>query len=332
LCGDFSFELTNFPVDDLANVMPGKTVAVDIATTKMKHKIITGYIDSVRRTASGGGSQFEFSGRDKTSDLVDSSALYKTSSWRKAVLSKIVTDICEPFDVGVVTYLDEDPTVEEFTLQTGETAFGAIERLCRAFAILPVTDSEGFLTLTSVGDSKADIRLVVGDNVKYLEVEEDDSGRFSEYYFKGQAKGNGSSWQKKNTQLVGLSWDDDVSRYRPFVCMCEKKMTRTEIAKRARWEAQVRAGRALRCSVTVLGWLQEPNKIDSRPWEINELIELQYDAWDIDAELVISSVTFGLNEADGRFTNLELSPPEIFAANPSERIELSRRSRVRPVD
>jgi prophage tail gpP-like protein len=331
LSGDFSFSLANFPLDNTKEIVTGQSVEIVIETTGIQHKIITGYINKTKRSFSGEKTELQFVGRDKTSDLVDCAALYKNSQWKKKKLDSICEDICKPYNIYVDSAdIDPAPMVEDFALQSGETAFSAIERLCRAFGILPLTDENGSLLLTSIGINNADVRLIVGENIKEIDYEEDDSGRYSDYYFRGQGSGNGSQWKNDVIRLLGKAVDVDITRYRPYLAFGERRMKPTEIARRAAWEAQVRAGRAIRVTITVLGWLQDPMDENSRPWRINELVEIIHNSWEISAQLVVSSVIFNLTEQGGRYTILELNPPEIYKADPGETIELSRRSRVRP--
>lgn len=328
LCGEFSFRLVDFPYEDTKLIRPGLPAKVQIGT----QNLVTGYIDKVRRSKSGEDTSLEFNGRDKTSDLVDCSAIFKTNNWRKSTLQTIARDICEPFGINVNMPYSEDPDVQEFAIQTGESPFTAIERLCRAYSILPVTDANGDLVLTTISSDFADVKLEVGQNIKEISYELDDSGRYSNYFFKGQTRGKGSGWLEDKVNLRGESVDLGVGRYRPLVFVAERHLSQVEIANRAAWEAQVRAGRAEKTTVVVVGWMQNNQLPDfaSRPWAINELVSLRDREWDIDSLLLISSVTFEITNEGGRLTTLELSPPEIYRANPGEEIELSRRSRVTP--
>ena len=328
LSGDFNFNLIDFPIDKTKNFAPGKSVEVEMSGGLLTHRLITGYIDRVVRTKEGRSTSLEFAGRDKTSDLIDSSAIYKNNYWKKKKISKIIKDICDPFDISVVLDVD-DVNVDDFTIQSGETAFTAIERLARAYSFLLMTDENGRLLLSKVSSDRASVRLEVGQNVKRIMYEEDNSGRYSEYLAKGQGKGGGSEWSNDIVSLKGECSDSGIDRYRPYVFSVEKKMNRTEIQKRVNWEAQVRAGRAIRCEVVVNGWLQDPTSEVSEPWKINLLTNVVDKTWGIDSELVTSSVNFSLTSSGGRLTTLELSPPEIFSENPGDTVKLSNRSSVR---
>lgn len=328
LCGSFYFSLYDFPYEDTLQIQPGTSAVIKSGT----QELITGYIDSVRRSKNGMQTRLEFTGRDKTSDLVDCSAIYKSNRWKKSTLFAIAADLCAPFGINVVLAGVSDPKIDEFAIQTGESPFEAIERLCRAEGILPSTNTSGELLLTSVGTDTADTSLIVGDNILDITYELDTSGRYSEYLFKGQSRGAGSGWLTDKINLRGTSEDSEIDRYRPLLVVVERKTSSAAIAKRAAWEAQVRAGRGERTQVVLRGWEQTQSIIPggSRLWTINELVSLKDQTWRIDAQLLITAVTFELSESSGRLTTLDLRPPEIYKADPAEKIQLSRRSRVTP--
>jgi prophage tail gpP-like protein len=329
LCGDFGFTLTNFPDGVVTKIPPEASVQVVMIDLGKKVPLITGYVDRVKRSKTARSTSFAFSGRDKTADLIDCSAIYKDSTWKSALLSKICRDICGPYGINVIP--KTDATVKEFTLQTGETAFDSIDRLCRAFSILPQTDNNGSLVLTNVGVDKIGT-LEVGKQILEINIEEDNSERFSNYIFKGQGRGNGSSWTSAKTQLKGEATDSDVTRDRFIVFNAERHMSNTEIADRAAWEAQVRAGKAINVDITVAGWLRDPagGFLFSDPWETNQIVTIVDSDWDLNSELLITNTTFTYDNSGGKVTQMTLNPPEIFKADPSSNIELSRRSSVRP--
>jgi prophage tail gpP-like protein len=332
LCGSFSFAAVDFPADDIKKIDVGSPVVIKmVAETRQEWNLITGYVDRTERRV-GDGREFVFSGRDRTSDLVDCSADYPKNTWIKKSLSTIASDLCAPFDIGVdsIDISLNDPEITKFSIKTGETVFDALDRLCNAYAILTITDAAGNVRLTRIGSARADTRLVVGENVASADFIRDFSGRYSSYSAKAQGNQAGSEWLSDKISLRGDATDTGVGRYRPLLFMTDRQETRESVQKRVNWEAQVRAGRAEGASVVVKNWMQNPSGFSSRPWEINETISIQDEGFDIEAQLVVSSLTFSINGNAGRETSMELSPPEIFAENPSERIELARKHSVQP--
>lgn len=328
LCGEFSFSLTDFPFEETRKITAGLAITVQLGS----ETLITGYIDRVSRTKEGNRKELTFSGRDKTLDLVDCSAIYKSNVWRQAKLSQIANDLCAPFGVIVASVEGGNPKVKEFAIQTGETPFSAIERLCRAYGILPLTDNNGNLLLTTVGLLEADVKLVVGQNIEKVTYSQDWTERYSNYLIKGYQRGRGNGWLRDKVNLKGQAVDAGVTRYRPIVTVAERHMDAKEISTRAAWEAQVRMGRSETAMCTVMGWHQNLMlpPILTRIWEPNELVSLEDSDWGIRAQLVISQVTFEVTAQTGRTTILTLNPLETYKANPGEKVELSARSKIVP--
>lgn len=329
LCQDYNLKAADYPVDAAKEIIAGGDVRVSIDTNLMEHVILTGYIDTTRKKRSvSTGTNVELTGRSLTCDLVDCSALYKSNTWRKTTLKQICEDICGPFGISVVTGV-LDKQVDVFAIQSGEKAFEAIERLCRAFAILPLCDEYGRLQLSQYASSKADTDIVVGENVKEIEIEEDHSNRFSTYFIKGQTKGNGSEWTNDTIGLKAQAQDSDVLRYRPLLIQAESKMNGEEIQQRINWEAQVRAGRSIVTRVEWPGWMQDPFSESSRPWKINETVRVVDEEWDIDSILLVAQVSQKADAKNGKTTSLTLLPVETFAYNPSQMVTLARKSKMR---
>jgi len=328
LCQDFSFKASDYPFEEAKNINAGKSVKVSLETDFMEHILITGYIDiSTKKKNSQSGVSLDFSGRSKTCDIVDCAGLYKTNNWTKSTISQICKDICKPFGIKV-TLMTVDKIVESFAIQSGETSFESIERLCRAFAILPSTNEFGGLQLSSLGSGKADSDIVVGKNVEDIEIEENHTNRFSEYHIKGQGKGNGNQWSNNTIGLKGIANDNGIERYKPIILIAENKMNDSEIQNRANWECQIRAGRSITVKVEWPGWTQDPFSEYSRPWKINEIARVVDEQWGIDSNMLVCDVTLKA-ESNGKKTNLTLVPIETFKPNPTDKVQLSKKSTMR---
>jgi hypothetical protein len=64
--------------------------------------VITGYIEEYEPSYDAEESTVAIHGRDKTGDLVDCAAIFKTGQWHNVGLLQIVQDIAQPFGIGVV--------------------------------------------------------------------------------------------------------------------------------------------------------------------------------------------------------------------------------------
>ena len=113
--------------------------------------VIQGWVDVVTVDYDARGHTLSVRGRDTTGDLVDCSAATEPGEWKDARLEEIAAALCAPFDIGV-TVADDVDTGEPFArfrIEEGESVFEAIDRACRFRAVLPRSDGEGGLILTT---------------------------------------------------------------------------------------------------------------------------------------------------------------------------------------
>ncbi len=321
LAATFTLEMVEGAGVTAAQVTPGKKVRLFLADTKQgdEQDLLVGWIDARARSISGDSTSLSISGRDVCADLVDCAAVHTSSSWTKATLAQIAEDVCKPFGIYVDSRTDDRTPFDKVVLQSGESAFDLIERLSRQRGVLPLSNRFGDLVLTYAEETGGNSvqRLVQGVNLLELSEEWDDTGRFSKYTVKGQTGGDGSPWgSSEAVSLFGKATDAAVSRYRPTVIMAEGKITRASVSRRAAWEAQVRAGRAKSYTCRVQGWWQSPAELvsDSRPWEVNNLVDLE--AFGETQQLLITGTAFTLDNSGGRYTELTLKSPDTYRKNP----------------
>lgn len=317
MCGGFNISLRykdEAQIDVIEPEEPCKILIEDDELNTITTQL-TGYIDTRKRTVSGTSTVLSVTGRDKTQDLIDCSAIVKSNTFNQTTVFQFASALCKPFGITVVDEAKDTTKFKEITIQSGESTFSPIERVCRQLGILPMTDTEGKLVLANTGlnAEKAGADLVVGKNV--LEIEEiwDTKSRYSEYTVKGQG-GSTLEWLKESTnKLKGVATDKYVSRYRPLVIMAESKATASSVQKRAKWEAQVRSGRSKYYQVKVKGW-KKTNLQDY--WEINTLTNLKYDKWSLNKQFLITS-TEQIIDDSGRITIISLKDPSVYSKNPT---------------
>lgn len=263
-------------------------------------------------------------GRDLVGDLDECSAANEPGQWNGARIATIAREILEPFpglrfreDLSVATL----GSVTTFALNTGETAFAALERLARMRGLLLASDLAGGIYFTTPGLELAPVSLERGVNVLEGSVEEDETGRFSRYIIHGAGPtpaywdvglGPGQSFRVESA-------DAGVTRYRPLVLHSEETAGEAELRARCDFEASVRAARALRVVYALPGW-----RLDGHLWRPGQRVPV----WDpileiggesgIPAELVVGSVDWSRSATGGSRTILELYRPGAFAPEPPE--------------
>jgi len=284
-------------------IMPSLKCFVLIGPTR----VITGYIDDQCPEYDERNHILRVTGRDATGDLVDCSAIYKSGQWKKAGLQKIATDLCLPYGISVSAETALGKPFDVFAIQDGESVYETLDRACRQRGVLPLSDGNGGLVLTRAGLSMIPTALVKGKNIERGAGNYSHKDRFSKYIVKGQAPG-GDQYSKPedHMQLKSEAEDSGVIRHRPKIIYAEQGDNMT-YSERAKWERNVRAGRAIRVQYTVSGWEYLPTRI----WQPNKMVMVIDDYLGIFQPLLITRCTYVLDDSGSR-TLLELCPREAF--------------------
>ena len=325
-----SFSMAGTGFDDyVKKIEEGAEVEIalvkDIGSISQKDILITGYIDAIEDSIDENGYKLSVTGRDKTADMIDCSAVTKTRSWKKKKFSQIVKEIIADSVDLILPFSDfTDPVLDNFTLQNGESQFTAIERLCRFVGVLPLADNVGRLVLSNTAQATSTTAepLVLGKNLMRLGRTRIRSERFSEYIGYSVTPSKGKGWNPKNTKIKTRVTDDTVQRYRPLILVAESKQDKALLEKRVRWEAQVRAGRSLEVVAVVKDFYQFSRYGKPvRPWVLNELVSVTAEKLNMKEELVVAGIEMTISE-EGRRTALTLRRLETYASDPSDQVEI----------
>lgn len=267
--------------------------------------VITGYVDEVAPSYDQASHGVQVTGRDRTGDLVDCSAIHKSGEWHGTALDRIAADICAPFGIKVITAAGVGKPFGRFALQEAETAFEALERAAKMRGVLLMSDGNGGLLLTRAASERVATALVKGQNIEKASGQFSHKDRHSRYIIKGQSPGSEDSTPEHNTQTKAEALDGAVRRYRPLIILAEQGDGGT-YADRAKWERNVRAGRASRVSCTVTGWEHAGGL-----WLPNRLVQVRDDFLGVDGDLILAQVVLSL-DGEGSLAHLELCRREAF--------------------
>lgn len=304
LAASFNLALTErFPDQpELWVIEPGSSCQVLIGDDL----VITGYVDEGSNDIDADSHPVRATGRSKTGDIVDCSAVHTPATWTQRRLEQIVADIAAPFGVSVAAIADTGEPFAKFALQQGESAFEAIERMCRMRAVLPTTTAAGVLELRRPGQVRAGYQLRLGENLLSVRHSRGQRDRFSHYILKGQASGDGVEGAAARPKAEAR--DAGVTRYRPLVIVNSEQTTRASLEDRAKWEATVRAARSRQVQATVQGW-RAPDGSLYRPDVLVKVVARQVG---LDHELLVTNVRFSAGD-QGKRAVLTLAPKEAFS-------------------
>lgn len=309
LAGGFSVSVSErWPGQDAVRaIAPGEKFELMLGGAR----VMTGWVDTVDLGMDHLSHTVEVSGRDLTGDLVDCSAVSKTGQWQGQKIEAIARDLARPFGLKVRDDVDTGVALASFALQEGETVFEAIERAARIRALLLTTDGDGTLVITRAGVKRVSTTLMTGVNILDCRARLDLRDRFAEYTAKGQAPGDDYFNAEAVSQIRAVAKDPGVTRYRPLVLTNDAPDLAATLRQRVQWEANVRAARSTEVQVTVQGWRHATGL-----WEPNTIVRLVAPPLRIDADLLISSVQYSLDQR-GTVTTLQLTRADAYKLLPT---------------
>lgn len=269
--------------------------------------VINGHVDEVSREIGAGVHTIQVTGRDATADLVDCAAMNAPGEWKDSGLVEIVSALCQPFGISVVVAggTNLGKAFAGFTLQKGEKALAAIQRLCAARGVLPYSDGRGVLVLGPGTPSRAGTRLVEGRNMKAGKSKESRIGRWRDYTVYSQT----ALWDDAaaNAGTKGTAHDAGIRRYRPTARMADDLADGITAAQQAAWDAKIGKAKAETDDITVQGWRHAGGL-----WRPNMLVPVSSPSLGIDGDRLIASVECTLDVEGGTIARLSLVGPGAF--------------------
>lgn len=266
--------------------------------------VITGYVDDIMPEYDTERHEITVQGRDRTADLVDCSAQYKSGEWKNASLEKIAMDLCDPYDIKVIAEVSTERFLK-FSLNKGESIFETLDRAAKMRGVLLMSDGLGNLVITRAGVGRIDTPLIYGVNILRARATRSQRDRYKTYTIIGQRAGLDSTGPSDNSGPKFTATDTYVGRRRTLIVLAEEQSDIATCKRRAIWEMNNRAGRSRLATVTVQGW-----RHDAGLWEPNKLVAVRDELLGIEDDLLIVSVQYSLSPDDGTTTELTLARRE----------------------
>ena len=305
ICGTFSIPVSLVPGDP-PEIHRQDEIEVWIGSTR----VITGHVLTAdpfyRRNDCG----MRVVGRDRTGDMVRSSAIHKGGQWRSATLERIARDLAAPFGVEVVVDADIGGPIQDFKLYHGETVVSALSRAAKLRGVLLTPDGAGRLLLTKAGKERFKGAIVRGHNVISMDGIGTDEQRHSQYIAYGQA--NCIDDFETARGLKASAKDDEIGRYMPLVINADGNTTQAELQALVQHTVRVRRGHAYGFRYQVEGWT-----FDGEAWPLNQRVPIYDDVAGLDgAEWIIAAVKHTCTREDGDVTELTVRPIEAYDSVP----------------
>lgn len=271
--------------------------------------VISGWLDEDKPELDDAMHDVKATGRDTTGDLVDCSAVHRPGEWRNRSALQLVEALCAPFGIPVRAIADVGKSFSSFKLNEGESVFEAIERICRARALLSVADGQGGLLLMRSGAQarRIDAPLVEGVNIKRIAGMNSMIERYSEIIVKGQQTQLDGMTPEQASSPSASAKDPFVKRYRPLLIVAGEEGDGLTLSQRAQWEVSVRAGRARKAEVTVRGWRNSAGEL----WTPNTIVPVRAPTVRVDTEVLIVTARMEHGE-NGELAKLVVCRPEAY--------------------
>lgn len=265
--------------------------------------LLTGFVDRYQPQIEGRKASVVISGRSKSADAIDSSALHPTGRFENKKPDEIANEIMEKtgLDLKVSTDRILEP-VESYQLTPGESIFRCLERMCRSQGMSLMGEADGSIRITNAEQAERQ-RGGIFEGVNLLKGSADHnwSNRHSEYYVRGQRPfGTGAD----NLEVEALARDAGVDRKRVIVVVQDDDTDEKRAKKRAKNRRDRAAGNGLRASITTQGYRDEAGTI----WTPGCLVWVESTALNIAQDMLIESVNYSQDDG-GSVADLELCDP-----------------------
>lgn len=264
--------------------------------------VIDGYIEIYSPNLMETDHPIGVSGRSKSCDFVDCSAIYTPGQWQNKTPLEIAQDL-DKFGVGFSTD-QELKKVPKFAIQQGETAHAAISRLLQSQKLFMQGMADGSIMITRAGEKRMSGAIVEGVNGTQIQAKLDFTKRFSDYIYKGQkSSGTGAD----STEIEESVKDEAVTRYRPLLVLDQSDAEKQTAKERAQAEKDRRVGESISASATIPGW--RTAVVAGELWKPNYLVYTHSPSDKLSQDMVIKRMTMQQGFKAGTTTSMELVDP-----------------------
>lgn len=290
--------------------------------------LITGRIDTIRRSTQSAQHLLLISGRDANASLVDCSA--PVFSVCEMSLNEVISKIVKPFGITRVRIAATKPlTSAKVSIEPGMTAWEALTQAAEASGLWPWTDPDGTLVVGGPDYTTPPVGTLAmhydgkGNNIIRLTCDESIARRYSQTTVLAQS--HGSQDEDGQNAMQATVSDPQIALYRPKIMIASDAQNQQEVEFRAR-KAQADARLAgFTLTVTVRG-LRAPN---GQPWTPGQRVHVISEPDGIDAIFFLMKRNFtGGSMAAGEKTTLTLKEDGVWVpdAYPSNRKARKRKN------
>lgn len=316
MANDFSFTVT--AVDLFPPFKLDDSVEVWIDGIKK----ITANIDEIGGSESEGSHTITYSGRDKTSGLIDSNIIGFDDVRGDITLKKVVELILNNIglDLVVVDSLNPAPfnaAEDVIDNKDGVSALAMTMEYGRKRQALISSDENGNIriqdsTPTESGETLQRVKHGLNNMIDETWILAN-SELFHTIIHKGQISPRtlnlaGTTDVGLAENQIGITVDDNVRKGRQKIIVEGKSYSSSELKNRSEWTRQLFKAKATTFSCSVIGH----SKAGGGLWEPNSLVLINSDVADISRKMLLDTVTFSEGEDQPTITRLDFVERDVY--------------------
>lgn len=334
-CGQFSISSSN-PFNQSYPLRIGDRVQIIINGIS----VINGFIDRITASGDMNGHTLNIAGRDKVSDLIDSSVPDSVKSIKgpislKAMAEKVIAALGANIKV-----IDDTGGIDNFgaddlqAAESGQKCMDFLVSFARKRQVYLITNGDGDLVIFKPRGQKVGTQLLhrhdgSNNNVKTAELDLDVSARFAKYVVRTQSNTAAdplAGYDAKSVSVTGTALDPEIRSSRYLEIQGEQSMTSAEGTERANEESNLRRAKGLKYTAV----LQGDSQIDGSPWDIGFLADVFDDYNGVRGELLMFAVATTINLSGGSETTVGCSPADAYRATAKPSRRTRRKSKEDP--
>lgn len=331
--GEFSFATTS-SLGKLFPIRSGSPCKVKIKD----QTVINGFVEDVSVDYDSGSHSINISGRDKTADLIDSTIGNGVAVTGPITLANLCKFVLEKMGLTAIKVIDSVGNLEPFqatelaSAEFDKSGFEFLESYARQRQVFLTGDGNGNINIvrSAGGAPSAVIQNVVGrndNNVLRGSYSDNRANRFNLYFFGGGQSPIAFDFGDEDSDISnedivnqeGQALDNDIRPTRRLHAELEQSGSKLTSTERAKWEANIRRSRGKRYTATVQGFFID-NK-QTQLWRPNILVSVNDEFTNINANMLLWSVTYNYSVSSGSTTELVCASPDaltLSAQDPSK--------------
>ena len=296
------------------NVRGGMLAKIEVESSdgKWDESIAAGYVDRVQVELEEGRRTLVIYGRTLTSSIIDCSAKWQPGEYRDATLAEIIFGVSDGLGSGFDVIDEPTQRLPLFRVEAGETAWQAIERVCRIFGQLAYAKPDGILEVSKPGRYEATEIIREGRNLIAGRAVDSEAERFSDYQVVGQVSGSDIRFGPAAAQVHGSAVDPAIKRYRPMTIIAEDSVTAEGAQSRAEWEAAVRAARSQSLNVVLPGWTRKRDGF----YRLNERVHVLAESLGVQGRMLVTDLSHSISQDEPERVTLGLAREDAFVTAP----------------